>query len=280
MRIIRTVDGGPEVPKGWVREGILSALSKEPATLTEVAQGLRISKSTASYHLSLLSKRGVIEPVSTRMGRGGVKVVRYGLRSGTFVLFGGAREEENELRRMRETFDLETLGWKDRSQLGVSQVQTLLYKLFLLMFRITRSEHRRLMLDYGERTGSLLAGRVHATSARQASLAVATFLRETGMSDADLVEFPGSAVSALISSVCIGSEYHIGNSCYFLEGMVGGMVRGKIGAGVAVERVEVPGISGCCIATGRVKSIDQAWLGEALVSSPRYSSINRGERRH
>ncbi|HZW84880.1 MAG TPA: winged helix-turn-helix domain-containing protein [Nitrososphaerales archaeon] len=259
-----------------MREEILRVLSKGPSTLTEIAMELGISKSTASYHLALLSEHGVVEPVATRVGRGGVSVVRYGLRSGSLVLFGGGSKEEEELRRLRETFDVETLGWNSsKSETNLVEVQTLLYKLFLRMFRTTRSEHRSIMLEYGERVGSLMSRRVQATSSRQALLGIASFLRESGIAEVDLVEIPSSTVSVLVSSVCIGSDLHVGNSCYFLEGIITGMVREKLGASAVVGRIDVPGLSGCCFATGRVKSLDSNWLAEALLSSPRYSSIGR-----
>ena len=91
MRIIRT-DGiiqdpfrSAPVGKGWVREGILSGLSVEPSTLTEVSRKLGVSQSTASYHLSLIMDRGVIEVVDSEVGTGGVQMKRYGLKEGSLV---------------------------------------------------------------------------------------------------------------------------------------------------------------------------------------------------
>ena len=267
------------VGKGWVRDGVLSTLSKEPATLTEVARKLGVSKSTASYHLALLLQRGVIEEVDSGVARGGVASRRFALRGGSVVVFPTQAQEESELRKLREAFDLQLLALQgSASATNVVGLQVLLYKMYVHMFKITRSEHRRLMIEYGSRAGGALAKHVGGPPSGQAMPSIASFLRESGIGDVDLVGIPGSTVSVLVSSACIGSDYHAGNSCYFLEGFLGGLVAAKMGAQVKVGRLEVPGLSSCCLAVGRVKRLDLGWLSEALLSSPRYSAIYRGRR--
>lgn len=217
--------------------------------------------------------------MGSKEGKGGVRTRRYGLKSGSVVLFPAREREEVELQRIRETFDLQTLGWVGTADVKSEEMQILLYRMFLHLFRVTRTQHRALMLDYGNRAGAVISPKVSVPLARRAVITIATFLKQTGIGDVDVVEIPDSPVSVLVSSVCLGSDYHPSNSCYFLEGIIEGLVRAKLGVGTKTGRVDVPGISGCCIAVGRVRNLELDWLSEAVLSSPRYSAINRGRGR-
>jgi DNA-binding transcriptional ArsR family regulator len=270
----------PRLNKGWVREAVLSSLTVAPMTLTEISSKLGVSKSTASYHLSLLKGKGAIEMVGSAPGKGGVVAKRYALRGGSVVLVPGVQDEEAELARLRETFDLEELAWRSKpGEVGADGLQRLLYKMFLHLFRITRTGHRTLMEEYGRRAGGTLAGWVPTSPSRVALLNVVSYLRSSGIADADLVEVPDTPVTVLVSSSCLGSTAHPGNACYFFEGLLKGILGAKIGTGVKVGRVEVSGFPGCCLAVGRVKSLDLDWIADAVLTSPSYSAINRGRGR-
>jgi DNA-binding transcriptional ArsR family regulator len=270
------------VEKGWVREGILSSLSKGPATMTQISSQLEISKSTASYHLSRLLARRVIEIVDARPGRGRVVVKKYGLKEGSLVMFPTLRQEETELGRLRETFELQALGWRSGTDgVDLTRMESLLYKLFLHLFRITRSEHMGLMLEYGQRTGEILADTLPPNRLRRTLPAIAEYLSRSKIADADLIQIQGSPITVLHSNTCIGSSIHQGNPCYFLEGIVRGIIAYKLGSGVQVLRVAPPDLSGCYLAIGRVKNLDLSWVAEALLTSPyrrRRSADLRGTR--
>ncbi|HYC26891.1 MAG TPA: hypothetical protein VEB67_02570, partial [Nitrososphaerales archaeon] len=217
-----------------------------------------------------------IAEVDSEVARGGVPSRKYSLKEGSLVVFPTSSDEESELRRLREVFDLQLLSiQRGGGPVTGEDLEVLLYKMFLHLFRVTRSEHRVLMVEYGARAGTSLASRVKSPSSGQALGAIAVHFREQGIADADLLEIPGSGVHVLVSSACIGSDYHRGNSCYFLEGFLAGLVGAKMGTQVKVGRLEVPGVSSCCLAVGRVKKLDQRWLAEAVLSSPRYSAIYR-----
>ncbi len=263
--------------KGWVREGILSGLSVEPSTLTEVSQKLGVSKSTASYHLSLLMDRGAIEIVDSKEGRGGVQVRRYGLKAGSSVTLLSRREEEAELGKLRETFDLEVLPWRASAKsVTLENVQGLLYKMFLHLFKLGRSEHRTLMREYGTRTGDIVAEGVSRMPFRDTLGWLAGFLGSSGISECNVLELPNSSIIVLASNTCIGATSHQTNSCYFLEGMIEGILRKKLGPSVKVGRVDVPGLASCLLAVGRAKRLELDWVADNIITSPEYSAIERG----
>ena len=105
------------VKKGWVRDGILRSLARNPSTLTALASALGVSKSTVNYHLANLLARGAIEIVDTRVGRGGVVSNEYSLKEGSLVILPSADEEEEELTSLEEVFGVETLLWETASEL-------------------------------------------------------------------------------------------------------------------------------------------------------------------
>src|SRR2546425_13117613 len=102
---------GVSVKKGWVRDGILRSLAREPSTLTALASALGVSKSTVNYHLANLLARGAIEIVDTRVGRGGGGSKEYSLKEGSLVIFPSADGEEGEVTSLEEGFGVETLRW-------------------------------------------------------------------------------------------------------------------------------------------------------------------------
>jgi DNA-binding transcriptional ArsR family regulator len=270
----------PKVSKGWVRQSIISGLSTQPSTVTELARRLGVSKSTASYHLSMLLSKGVVEIVDSENRKGKAQMKRYGLREGSYVTLLSRSDEEFELGRIRETFDLFALSWRRPTTVAsVEQLQGLLYRMFLHMFRISRSEHVALMREYGGRAGAILASRMHEVPLKDALMGLTAEFARSGISDSDLMELPDSPIMVVVSNICIGSTFHPSNSCYFLEGMIEGAIRTKFSPGFKVERVTVPGLPSCLFAVGRVKRFDADWLADAILGSSSYAAINRRHQR-
>ena len=271
---------GPKVSKGWVRQSIISGLSTQPSTVTELARRLGVSKSTASYHLSMLLSKGVVEVVDSEEGKGKVQMKRFGLREGSYVTLLSRRDEESELGRIRETFDLFALSWgRSAAAVSLEQVQGLLYSMFLHMFRISRSEHMALMREYGNRAGSILASRMPAVPLKETLMGLTAEFARSGISDSDLMELPDSPITVVVSNTCVGSTFHPSNSCFFLEGMIEGTIRTKFGPGVKIERVTVPSLPSCLFAVGRVRRFDPDWLADAILGSSSYAAINRRRQR-
>src|SRR3989442_15460788 len=156
------------VKKGWVRDGILRSLARNPSTLPALVSALGFSKSTVNYHMATLLARGDIEVVDTRVGRGGVVSYEYSLKEGSLVILPSADEEEEELTSIEEVFGVETLLWGTASELPEGgKFEVLLYKLFLRLFKISKSEHGTLLEGYGYRAGSMLSQAVKGRNARE-----------------------------------------------------------------------------------------------------------------
>ncbi len=206
-----------------------------------------------------------------------IQMKKFGLKQGSFVTVLTRSEEEAELGRLRETFDLHALAWeRSAAAMDLEQLQGLLYGLFLHLFRISRSEHATLLRDYGNRAGAAFSSRIPSVARRELLACLTSELGKSRISDSDLLEVPGSPISVVVSNRCIGSSFHPSNACYFLEGMIEGSVRTRLGHGVKVGRIAVPGVPSCIIAIGRMKRFDRKWLAEAILSSSSYAAIGRG----
>src|SRR5712691_6689627 len=259
---------GVSVKKGWVREGILRNLARNPSTLTSLASALGVSKSTVNYHLSSLLSRGAIEIVDTKVGRGGVVSNEYALKQGSLVLLPSIDEERKELRSLEEVFDVETLTWATASDLPSGEkFEVLLYKLFLHLFRISKSEHRALLRGYGHRAGTLVSHSVSGGNPRESIRRLAREMARRGIASARLLELTGTRTVVLISGRCLSSSDHRSYGCYFLEGLVAGVLQTRYGAGQTVERLELD-LSACCLVVGRPKHTTLEWVKEAVLSQP------------
>ncbi len=207
---------------------------------------------------------------------GGVQVKRFGLKQGSFVTLLSRADEEAELGRLKETFDLHALEWeRSAAAMDLDQLQGLLYRMFLHLFRLSRSEHASLLREYGNRAGAAFSSRLPKVGQRDALLHLTAELGKSRISDSDLLELPGTSISVVVSNRCIGSSFHPSNACYFLEGIIEGAVRTRLGHKVRVGRITVPGLASCLIAVGRVKRFDDRWLSDAVLSSSSYAAINR-----
>jgi len=256
------------VKKGWVRDGILRNLARNPSTLTTLASTLGVSKSTVNYHLSSLLARGAIEIVDTKVGRGGVVSNEYALKEGSLVLLPSADEEEEELTSLEEVFDVETLLWGTASELPEGErFHVLLYKLFLHLFKISRSEHRTLLEGYGYRAGSMLSQAVAGRNARETLVALADKMENRGIASSHVIEMRGARTGLLVLERCLESSDHPSYACFFLEGFVRGIVQPKHGASQTVERLDVD-LPACFLAVGRSKHASLVSLKEAVMHHP------------
>src|SRR5438093_3694844 len=143
---------GISVKKGWVTDGILRSLAREPSTLTALASALGVSKSTVNYHLANLLARGAIEIVDTRVGRGGVVSNEYSLKEGSLVILPSADEEEGRLRSLKGDSDVRR--WRggprgDYPEEGSSRLFST--RLFWRFSKIRRSDNGLLLeaMEYG-----------------------------------------------------------------------------------------------------------------------------------
>src|ERR1700730_4711196 len=144
------------IPKGWVRDAVLSSLSKGPKTVTEIAEELGVSKATISYHTKRLLRRDMIEIVD-------IKSIRGGVYSKTFVLTGDKtrlvmkRQERHEaLTKVDEWFKKLLLSWHlEPKRTASDDVEIFLYHLFRLLAE-SGSIDKNTFEEYGKRVGSEL----------------------------------------------------------------------------------------------------------------------------
>ncbi len=230
-----------------------------------------------NYHISSLLSRGAIEIVDAKVGRGGVVSNEYALKPGSLILLPSMEEEREQLTSLQEVIDVETLLWEGARELpsGV-EIENLLYKLFLHLFRITRSEHRTLLEEYGYKTGSLLSGAAGGRNAKETTRRLVTEMDRRGVASIELLEVPRTRTLLLTSRRCIGSTEHMTYSCFFLEGLIRGLIQGRHGTAARVERLEL-GLPACCLAVGRAKQADLEILKEAAFSSPSRTKSDTGE---
>ena len=256
------------VKKGWVRDGILRNLARNPSTLTALASALGVSKSTVNYHLANLLARGAIEIVDTRVGRGGIVSNEYSLKEGSLVILPSADEEEKELTSLEEIFGVETLLWETASELPEgSRFEVLLYRLFLHLFNISKSEHRTLLEGYGYRAGSMLSHTVRGRNVRETLRELIDEMGKKEIASAQVIEVRGTRTGVLVMEKCLGSSDHPGYACRFLEGFIRGIVQPKHGAGQTIERLDVD-LPACCLAVGRPKHASVEWLKEVITQHP------------
>lgn len=257
------------VGKGWIRDAILASLSKDPATLTRLASEVNVAKSTVGYHLGRLLRKGLIQISETRLARGGVVSKTYSLGKGAMVLLPTAEEENNELRHLEEVFQTWTLTWPTREDpTDGRELRLLLYRLFLHLFLVTRSQHRSILRAYGRKVGALAAGRVAGHRGREAMLELVRWAGRTNVAAAEVIDIPASRFAVLVLHDCLDSTEHPGRACWFLEGIVEGIVTARLGSSWVVSRIENPGIPDCCLAVGRGRQMDGRFMREAILSSP------------
>jgi DNA-binding transcriptional ArsR family regulator len=240
-------------------------LSTQPSTLSEISRRAGIAKSTASYHLFRLVAKGAVVPLGPSEQGVGTQTKRYGLREGSVVTLLSSKDEEAELARLRETFDVFTLRIRsNREEPTGEQIQGLLYGMFLHLFRISKGDHRLLMKEYGSRFWAAIADTMPKGSLRETLLRFEA-LRISKIGLTDLSNFGATVV---ISSSCIGSSFHPSNACFFFEGMIEGASKERHGPNSKVARIDIPGISSCVIAIGKGRKIDIPAVAEAVVASP------------
>src|SRR3989442_3107840 len=256
------------VKKGWVRDGILRNLARNPSNLTALASALGVSKSTVNYHMATLLARGDIEVVDTRVGRGGVVSYEYSLKEGSLVILPSADEEEEELTSLEEVFGVETLLWETASELPEGgSFEVLLYKLFLRLFKISKSEHRTLLEGYGYRAGSMLSHAVRGRNVKETLRELGDEMGKREIASAQVIEIRGTRTGVFVLEKCLGSSDHPSYGCYFLEGFIRGIVQPKHGAGQRVERLDVD-LPACCLAVGRPTHAGLERLKDAVTHHP------------
>lgn len=269
------------VRKGLVREELVSALSRQPARLTDLARLLGVSKATVEYHLSALTARGLVEVLDYGAKMKGPKAKVYTLRRGTVFAVPSSAEESSELRAMEEAFEVSTLGWGSRTELPDGRELThILYLLFLHLFRVTRVEHPELMRSYGRRAGLSLAHAFLGGKGLQDTLSkLRDIYARLDIATLETVSNGAARPRGLIFGRCLYSQDHPTEACFFLEGFTSGLMQTRFGPTFQVMRVssELPA---CVLVAGAQRSLRESGTIEAVMAGwSRYNKDFAGKAR-
>nr|ACF09625.1 predicted transcriptional regulator ArsR family [uncultured marine crenarchaeote AD1000-325-A12] len=144
----------PQVDKGRVRENIINLLSQQPYSLTDLSRILKVSKPTISYHLTNLSKNGIIRVIGTKSGRGGFRSKLYILKENLDKNLPISSSDTHYLDLLSGIFESNKLEWEmeKKHNLG-NKLQIFLYQSFRLLRNVTKTRHHDIFRNYGKRVG-------------------------------------------------------------------------------------------------------------------------------
>lgn len=265
--MLKAISYQNKVQKGWVREAILNLLVKEPLTLSKIAEKLDISKSTVSYHIASLLKRGIIEIIDTKLGRGGTITKLYSLKNSSLIVLPSIRDEGEHLRRISEVFEIKKMEWENKPG-GIKGIDviTFLYHLFMNLHYIVRQTHTSIVEEYGFKIGKVISKDLIGGTLKRTVLELHGFLKERGMVNSSLI-FPQQGGAILLCTNCFESRQHGGLVCDFVLGLIRGAIQAKKGTGFFVERIKIGAMPFCAIAIGRGSPRNISWMSNLILSN-------------
>ncbi len=147
---------GSSPEKGWARESILRVLLKKEASLSQIASEVGISKSTASYHMKALVKRGIAELVDVRNVKGGVYLKTFALRRGKVVISEPQIEARGADRMITAQYERLKLSFHQNQR--SEDIIIFLYDMFLLLSGAPWQVMAESFLQYGMLFGKEILG--------------------------------------------------------------------------------------------------------------------------
>ncbi len=235
--------------KGWVRDAILTVLSKGPSTATEIAKELRVSKATVSYHTKTLLRRDMIEIADIKSIRGGVYSKTYALKHGGLVLARRRDEQEGALGRLDELFEKLLVSWHlEPTRKPADEIEIFLYHLFRLTAD-SGSMNDAVFEGFGERVGhELIAPFVKFSTMKSGLKALVGYLEDQNMAHLTL-ETRKRGDSMIHCSGCFENKEYGSLVCSFTRGMLTGAIKGKHSGRTSIQRLDQKegGGSSACI---------------------------------
>jgi DNA-binding transcriptional ArsR family regulator len=241
-------DGGSP-SKGWVRDGILSFLAKGPGTATEIANDLRVSKATVSYHTKALIRRDMIEIADIKSVRGGVYSKTYALKRGGLVLVRRRGEQEGSLTQLDEWFERLLMSWHLEPRRKPSdEIEIFLYHLFRILAESDSLEDG-VFEGFGLRVGSALISPSLKSATTKAGLKeLSDYLGAEDMAQVT-AEVRKGEEPRLVCMACFQNKEYGGLVCSFTKGVLTGALRGTRGGRLHLERLkQEDGTPGCAFA--------------------------------
>ena len=229
---------GETPSKGWVRDGILSILSKGPGTTSEIARELGVSKATVSYHTKALIRRDMIEIADVKSIRGGVYSKTYSLKRGGLALVRRKGEQAGSLSKVDEWFERLLMSWHlEPKRRPSDEIEIFLYHLFRLLAE-SDSLDERIFEDFGRRAGSeLIASSLKFTTMRSGLKELTENLRTEGIAQVTS-EIRKGEDPRLVCTGCFENKEYGSLVCSFTKGMLTGAIRGRNGGRPQLERLK------------------------------------------
>lgn len=239
-------EAGETPSKGWVRDGILSFLSKGPGTTSEIARELGVSKATVSYHTKALIRRDMIEIADVKSIRGGVYSKTYSLKRGGLALVRRKGEQAGSLTKVDDWFERMLMSWHLEPKRSPSdEIEIFLYHLFRLLAE-SDSLDERIFEDFGLRVGNeLIASSLNFATMRSGLRELTEHLRAEGMAQVT-AEIRKGEDPRLVCTGCFENKEYGSLVCSFTKGLLTGAIRGRSGGRPQLERLrQKAGTPGC-----------------------------------
>jgi predicted hydrocarbon binding protein len=234
--------------KGWVRDGILSFLAKGPGTATEIANDLRVSKATVSYHTKALISKDMIEIADIKSIRGGIYSKTYALKRGGLPLVRRKGEQDQSLTALDELFENLLMSWHlEPRRKRSDEIEIFLYHLFRILAESSFLDEG-IFEDYGQRVGSaLIASSLKFTTLKIGLKELVDYLAAEDMAQVTAGVKKGEE-PRLVCMGCFQNKEHGSLMCSFTKGVLTGVIRAKRGGRLHLERLKQDHALGCVFA--------------------------------
>lgn len=219
--------------KGWARESILAQLARKNSILSEIAAEVGISKSTASYHMKELVKRGIAEIIDVRRVKGGVYSKTFRLRHGVVVIGEPRPVGESAERTISEQYSALKMSLTANPQSG--SIVVFLYDVLLSLYGVSRREVEEIFLRYGELFGREVVGpSLKSRDLSRELRGILDWLDRTGSAICS-IESGDNRTSVLSFSTFFRTTDPKAPVFKFLQGLVEGVLASKHGERYLVE---------------------------------------------
>jgi len=218
--------GGSE--KGWVREALVLQLSSSPQRPSDLAKKLKVSRPTVSYHLKELTRRGIVEIIDVRRLKGSVSEKTYGLTKGGMTV-AVKRSQVPALGDHLERMEQLKMNWPSlTSEQRVTEVELLLYALFVYSNGEPSAPQSEEFETYGKRTGSeLFAPDVTGSTGAKVLGSAVKLLATAGFANCSLETKVDGRSEVMRCLKCFGSREYGGPVCHFTRGAIAGILEAR-----------------------------------------------------
>jgi len=231
-------DGRGTPAKGWVRDGILTVLAKGPATATDIARELGVSKATVSYHTKALIRREIIIIVDIKSIRGGVFSKTFALKQDGLPLARRRDQQEGAMSKLEELFERLLVNWHlEGTRKPSDEVEIFLYHLYRLLADSDALD-AKVFESFGARSGQeLISSSLGFKTMRGGLTALADYLNAQDMARVT-AEIRKDREPRLVCLGCFENNRYGSLVCAFTKGMMTGAIKEKHGGRLRLDRMD------------------------------------------